>query len=91
MKWPRAEDASHYYVMGMDVDLNIAMREAVRENVNFFVQQRNLTPGDAYALSSLATSFVVGESVDYVKLVYGATPKSIFSTNAPFWSAGGAR
>src|SRR2546423_4087092 len=43
MKWPRAEDASNYYVMGMDVDLNIAMSEAVREAVAFLEKERNLS------------------------------------------------
>src|SRR6202008_4871994 len=26
MRWPRAEDASNYYTMGLDTDLNTAMR-----------------------------------------------------------------
>jgi len=29
MKWPRAEDATHYYSMGLDLDLDRAMREAM--------------------------------------------------------------
>jgi acetamidase/formamidase len=86
MKWPRAEDASNYYVMGMDVDLNIAMSEAVQESVTFMQRQRNLAPGDAYALASIATSFGVSETVNHVRMIYGAIPKKIFSTNAPFWS-----
>ena len=35
MSWPRAEDAAHYYAMGIDVDLNVAMREATRQTVDF--------------------------------------------------------
>ena len=86
MKWPRAEDAANYYVMGMDVDLNIAMREAAQESVNFLQQQRNLSPADAYALSSIATNFGVSETVNHVRVIYGAIPKKIFSTNPPFWA-----
>ncbi len=86
MKWPRAEDASNYYVMGMDVDLNIAMREAAQESVNFLQQQRNLSAADAYALSSIATNFGISETVNHVRVIYGAIPKKIFSTNPAFWS-----
>jgi acetamidase/formamidase len=86
MKWPRAEDASNYYVMGMDVDLNIAMSEAVREAVAYLEKERNLSPGDAYALSSIATNFGISETVNHVRVIYGAIPKKIFSTNQPFWT-----
>lgn len=89
MKWPRAEDASNYYVMGMDVDLNVAMKEAVQESVVFLQRERNLSAGDAYALSSIATNFGVSETVNHVRVIYGAIPKKIFSTNRPFWSAKG--
>jgi acetamidase/formamidase len=87
MKWPRGEDASNYYVMGMDVDLNIAMSEAVQESVNFLQRERKLSAGDAYALSSVATNFGISETVNHVRVIYGAIPKKIFSTNQPFWSA----
>src|SRR6266568_1533641 len=35
MRWPRAEDAANYYTMGMDLDLDVAMREAAQETVAF--------------------------------------------------------
>jgi acetamidase/formamidase len=87
MKWPRAEDAVNYYVMGMDVDLNVALREAVQESVRFLGQERNLSPGDAYALASIATHFGIAEAVNHVGVIYGAIPKRIFDSNKPFWSA----
>src|SRR6185436_20842165 len=43
MKWPRAEDASHHYVMGMDEDLDIALKEAVREAVEFLEHETGVT------------------------------------------------
>ena len=86
MKWPRAEDSQNYYVMGMDVDLNIALREAVQESASFLGQQRSLAPGDAYSLASVATHFSVAEAVNHVGVIYGAIPKRIFDTNKPFWS-----
>ena len=89
MKWPQAEDASNHYVMGMDVDLDNAMREAVQETVDFLGRNRGLSPQDAYSLASIGVNFIVAEAVDHVLMIYGEIPKKIFGTNAPFWS--GAR
>jgi acetamidase/formamidase len=85
MKWPRAEDADNYYVMGMDVDLNVAMREAASETISFLQQERNLSPGDAYALASIGVNYGVAEAVDHVLMIYGAIPKKLFVTNKPYW------
>jgi acetamidase/formamidase len=87
MKWPRAEDASNYYVMGMDVDLDNAMKEATHETVEFLGRERGLSRQDAYSLASIGVNYIVGEAVDYVQMIYGEIPKKIFSTNKPFWSA----
>ena len=87
MKWPLAEDASNYYVMGMDVDLNVAMREAVQETLAFLGRERGLSPGDAYSLASIGVNYTVAEAVDHVLMVYGAIPKKLFATNKPFWSS----
>ena len=86
MKWPRAEDADNYYVMGMDRDLDVAMKEAARETVAFLQKERGLSAEDAYSLASIAVNFVVAEAVDDVLMVYGAIPKKIFSANRAFWA-----
>ena len=86
MKWPRAEDAENYYVMGMDRDLDVAMKEAARETVAFLQKERGLSAEDAYSLASIAVNFVVAEAVDDVLMVYGAIPKKIFSANRAFWA-----
>src|SRR4051794_17998826 len=86
MKWPQAEDASNYYVMGMDVNLDVAMREAAQETVNFLGRERGLSPQDAYSLGAIGVNYVVGEAVDYVQMIYGEIPKKIFTSNKPFWS-----
>jgi acetamidase/formamidase len=88
MKWPMAEDASNYYVMGMDVDLDVAMKEATLETVKFLGRTRGLSPQDAYSLAAIGVHYIVAEAVDYVQMIYGAIPKKIFATNEPFWSAG---
>jgi acetamidase/formamidase len=86
MKWPRAEDADNYYVMGMDRDLDVALKEAAQETIAFLQKERGLSAEDAYSLASIAVNYVVGEAVDDVLMVYGAIPKKIFGTNRAFWS-----
>lgn len=78
MKWPRAEDNENYYVMGMDVDLDAALKQAAEETVAFLQQEKGMSAADAYSLASIAVSYVVGEAVDQVQMVYGQIPKVIF-------------
>jgi len=78
MKWPRAEDDVHHYVMGMDTDLDKALHCAVRETAVFLQKRAKLTAAEAYALCSLAVDFRIGEAVNNVLMVYGAIPKKIF-------------
>ncbi len=86
MRWPRAEDASYYYAMGMDLDLNKAMQEAAQETVAFLRDQKGLSAADAYALASVAVDFRVAEAVDAVQMVYGMIPKRIFKQSVDYWS-----
>jgi acetamidase/formamidase len=86
MHWPRAEDATFYYTMGMDLDLNRAMQEAAQETVAFLRDQKGMSTADAYALASVGVDFRVAEAVDAVQMVYGAIPKSIFKQNPEYWS-----
>jgi acetamidase/formamidase len=85
MNWPRAEDADNYYVMGMDLDLDVALREAVREAMAFLKTRYGLSDADAYALSSVGIDFRVGEAVDSMLVMYGVIPKRLFKTNPPYW------
>ena len=86
MRWPRAEDASYYYAMGMDLDLNIAMRHATRETVDFLREEFGLSAADAYSLASIGVDFRVAEAVDSVQMVYGMIPKRLFKQNREYWS-----
>ena len=76
MKWPRAEDATHYILMGMDADLDTVRKHAVQEIVDFPQDQAGLSAADAYALASLSVDFRVGEAVNNIKMVYGMVPKN---------------
>src|SRR3970282_358063 len=53
MKRPRAEDAANYYAMGMDANLDAAMKNAVQETIGFLQQRAGLSAADAYALANL--------------------------------------
>ena len=77
MKWPRAEDAENCYVMGMDEDLDIALKEAVREAVEFLQREARVTAAQAYALCSFKVDFRIGEAVNQMKMVYGVIPKGL--------------
>lgn len=75
---PRAESATHYILMGIDLDLDRALRQAVTEVVTFLVQEKGLTPAKAFSLASIAVDFQIAEAVDLTQLVVGKIPKSLF-------------
>jgi acetamidase/formamidase len=78
IRTPRAEDPTHYILMGIDLDLDRAMRLATREVVLFLVEEKGLTPEKAYSLASIAVDFHVAEAVDQTQIITGKIPKSIF-------------
>ena len=75
---PRAENATHWILMGIDLDLDRAMQKSVREVVDFLVKEKGLTPEKALSLASIAVDFRVSEAVDLTQVVSGYIPKSIF-------------
>jgi acetamidase/formamidase len=78
LKWPRAETPTHFIAMGIDKDLDEAMKIAVRECVDLLVQEKKLSREDAYMLSSTAVDFHITQVVDGTKGVHAMVPKSIF-------------
>jgi len=78
LRGPRAEDATHYYVMGIDLDLDRAMRKSVAETVDFLVKEKGLTPAKALSLCSIAIDFRIAEVVDTTQVVVGSIPKALF-------------
>lgn len=75
---PRAETPTHWIMMGIDLDLDRAMQKATREVIDFLVEEKGLTPDEAFSLASLAVDFQIGEVVDLTQLVTGMIPKSLF-------------
>jgi acetamidase/formamidase len=78
LRWPRAETPTHYMTMGFDEDLNQAVKNAVREMLDFLVTAKNLSRDDAYMLASVAADLSITELVDGKKGVHAMIPKSIF-------------
>jgi acetamidase/formamidase len=77
---PRAETATHYVMMGIDLDLDRALRLATLEVINFLVTEKHLTASKALSLASLAVDFHIAEAVDGTQVVVGKIPKSIFKS-----------
>ena len=78
LKWPRAETPTHWITMGLDPDLTQATKIAVRETLDFLMNEKNLSREDAYMLASVAVDFDITQLVDGTKGVHGMIPKSIF-------------
>ena len=79
--WPIAETETHWILLGLDKDLNVAMTSAARNAINFLATHADLTRHDAYALCSIAISFRVTQVVDIVRGVHAMIPKSLFSSD----------
>ena len=86
MNWPRAEDAANHYSMGMGANLDEALKNAIREAVEFLKRRAGLSAADAYALCSLAVDFRIGEAVNNVLMVYGVIPKRLFRKRLAYWA-----
>ncbi len=78
LKGPRGETPTHWIAMGLDPDLNQATVLAVRDAIDFLVNEKHLSREDAYALCSVAVDFNITQAVDGTKGVHGMIPKSIF-------------
>ncbi len=76
---PRAENDTHYMIMGIDLDLDRAVRDATWEVVQFLQTEKGLSPAEALSLASIAVDFRVSEVVDLTQVVAGFIPKSIFA------------
>jgi acetamidase/formamidase len=81
--YPRVETPTHYILMGIDVDLNRAMRIAVQQVVDFLMAEKKMTQTDALALASVGCDFHVAEAVDLTQVIVGKIPKSVFRPARP--------
>jgi acetamidase/formamidase len=77
LRFPRAETATHYVSMGLNEDLDLAMKQALREMIAFIVARMNVSAADAYQLCSLAVDFRVTQTVNGEKGVHGLLRKGL--------------
>jgi acetamidase/formamidase len=79
LTWPRAETATHWIVMGLNPNLDEAMKMAVRETILFITQRfPKLSREEAYMIASVAVDYHVTQVVDGTKGIHGMIPKAIF-------------
>ncbi|HEY3847311.1 MAG TPA: acetamidase/formamidase family protein, partial [Acetobacteraceae bacterium] len=64
VSYPRAETATHFISMGMHEDLDMAMKQALREMIRFITARTNLSREQAYQFCSLAVDFHVTQTVN---------------------------
>jgi acetamidase/formamidase len=77
--WPHAETPTEFITMGMNQDLNEATKQAVRQMIDFLVNEKHLSRDDAYMLSSVAADLHITQLVDSNKGVHMMIPKAIFA------------
>jgi acetamidase/formamidase len=77
LSYPRAETATHYITMGMNEDLDLAMKQALREMIAFITSRTNLSRNEAYQFCSLAVDFHVTQTVNGEKGIHGLLRKGL--------------
>jgi acetamidase/formamidase len=80
LKWPRAETATHWILMGFHENLDEAFKLAGKETVDFMVEKFKVTPYEAYSLTSILVDCRVTQVVDIRKGVHCMVPKKNFAT-----------
>ena len=78
MAWPRGETPSHFIAMGLDPDVNVAIKLATQEALDFLVTAKGLSRDDAYMLISCAVDLHITQLVDGTKGVHAMIPKNLF-------------
>lgn len=77
LTYPRGETATHFITMGMNEDLDLAMKQALRQMIAFICTRSNLSREEAYQFCSLAVDFRVTQTVNGEKGVHGMLRKGL--------------
>lgn len=83
LETPVGETEEAWYAIGLDEDLNEAMKKSVREYLRIANEEYGLTKPDALLFGSAAIDFEVSQVVDIVKGIHGVIPKEMFSALKP--------
>jgi acetamidase/formamidase len=81
--WPRAETPEYFISMGFSKDLKEAAEHAVRDMIEFLVDEKHLSRDDAYMLTSVAVDVDITQLVDGNVGVHAMLPKKIFTGATP--------
>lgn len=81
---PRAETATHHILHGLDNELVMAMRGALREAITFLGEKQGLDFNRALSLCSTAVDLEITQVVNGVKGVHALVPKNIFKPES-YW------
>jgi acetamidase/formamidase len=79
LTWPRGETPTHWIAMGIDKDLVVATKTAVRQAIEFLVTMKGMSKDDAYMLVSTACDVDITQLVDGPVGVHVMIPKKIFT------------
>ncbi len=71
LRFPRAETPTHFISMGLNEDLDLAMKQALREMISFICARTSFSREQAYQLCSLAADFHVTQTVNGEKGIHG--------------------
>jgi len=77
LRMPRAETPTHFISMGLNEDMDQAMKQALREMIAFICARSNLSREQAYQFCSLAVDFHVTQTVNGEKGVHGMLRKGL--------------
>ena len=78
LKGPRAETPENYIIYGLDADLDVAMKNAMLNTLDFLKEKQGYDQMQAYTLCSAAVDFHVTQVVDKVLGVHSKIAKKLF-------------
>lgn len=78
---PMGETKNAWIAVGLDKDLDEAMKKSVREYLQIANDKYGMTKQDALLFGSAAIDFEVSQVVDIVKGIHGVIPKEMFPIN----------
>ena len=77
LETPMAETPETWLAIGLDEDLDEAMKKAVRESLRIMEDEYGLTKQDALLFGSAAIDYEVSQVVDIVKGIHGVIDKKM--------------
>ena len=78
LKGPRAETPANYIIYGLDPDLDVAMKNAMLNTLDFLKEKQGYDLMQAYTLCSAAVDFHVTQVVDKTLGIHAKIAKKLF-------------